>query len=292
MKIKHQKTKTIKCKENGRSADVTSGNFILGCGFKDENYFNCIYCYVNRYGRDTVYINDNVDEILEDCNRWVETQPLVKIPNQVDDVYYFVDISCASDINLMWNHYNWLYVFDWFKNHKRLAATFATKYVNERLLNYEPNGKIRVRMSLIPQVISDKLEPKTSKILSRIKFAQKLYEKGFSAHYNLSPIIVYNDWLKDYKELFNIINSEISEDFKKQCGLECIFATYSEVTHKYNLEKGIDDSLLWAPDIQEAKISQYGGAAIRYKWQLKNGYVEEFKELINKELGIKIRYIF
>jgi hypothetical protein len=44
-----------------------------------------------------------------------------------------------------------------------------------------------------------------------------LYEKGFSAHYNLSPVVYYNDWLKDYKELFNIINGEISEDFKKQC---------------------------------------------------------------------------
>lgn len=35
-----------------------------------------------------------------------------------------------------------------------------------------------------------------------------------------------------------------------------------------------------------------GGVAIRYKWQLKKKMVEEFKELINKELGIKIRYIF
>lgn len=292
MKIKYQKTKTIKCKENGRSADITSANFILGCGHKDENFYNCAYCYVNRYGRDVVYINENKEEILEECNKWVESQPLVKIPNQVDNVYYFVDISCSSDINLMWNYYDWVYVFDWFKNHSRLACTFATKYTNERLLDYNPEGKVRVRMSIMPQKISDKLEPKTSKILSRVKFAQKLYENNYSSHFNISPIVFYDNYLGDYKELFKIINNEVSEDFKKQCGLECIFATYSEMTHKYNLEKGVDDSLLWTPEIQEDKISEYGGKAIRYKWQLKNKMVEEFKQLVKQELNIPIRYIF
>ena len=292
MEIKHQKTKTIKCKDNSRSSNAVSGNFIYGCGYKDENYFNCLYCYVNRHGRDTVYINNNTDEILEECNKWVESKPLIKVPDQVDYKWYYVDLSCSTDINLMWNYYNWTYVFDWFKNHDRLAGTFATKYTNERLLDYSPESKIRVRMSLMPQNISDKLEPKTSKILSRVKFSQKLFEKGFSSHFNISPIIVYDNWLKDYKELFTIINNEVSEDFKKQCGLECIFVTYSEVTHKYNLDKGIDDSLIWTPEIQEDKVSEYGSKALRYKWQLKNKYIEQFKELINKELNIPIRYIF
>lgn len=292
MQLKHQITKTIKCRDNNRSSNAVSANFIYGCGYKDENYFNCAYCYVNRYGRDIVYINDNVDEILEECNKWVEKQPLIKIPDQVDEVSYFVDIACSTDINLMWNYYNWLYVFDWFKKHPRLKATFATKYTNERLLDYSPESNIRVRMSIMPQNISDKIEPKTSKILSRVKFAQKLYEKGYSAHFNLSPIVVYDSWLRDYKELFTIINNEVDGNFKKQCGLECIFATYSKITHDFNINKGIDDNLLWQPNIQEDKISEYGSSALRYKWQLKAKWIEEFKQLVKQELNIPIRYIF
>jgi hypothetical protein len=34
LEIKNQKTKTTACRENGRSADFTSGNFILGCSTK------------------------------------------------------------------------------------------------------------------------------------------------------------------------------------------------------------------------------------------------------------------
>ncbi len=44
MTIKHQITKTIKCRDNTRSSNAVSGNFIYGCGFKDENFYNCTYC--------------------------------------------------------------------------------------------------------------------------------------------------------------------------------------------------------------------------------------------------------
>jgi spore photoproduct lyase len=40
-------------------------------------------------------------------------------------------------------------VFDYF--HPKLAATFATKWVNTKLLDYVPENKIKVRMSLMPE---------------------------------------------------------------------------------------------------------------------------------------------
>jgi DNA repair photolyase len=82
--LKEQKTKTVICKDNGRSADATSGNIILGCRDKNNNPF-CSYCYVHRFGRKFVYVNTNVDEILNECNKWVSNKPLIKIPNQVHD---------------------------------------------------------------------------------------------------------------------------------------------------------------------------------------------------------------
>jgi hypothetical protein len=35
LEIKNQKTKTTACRENGRSADFTSGNFNVGCSQKE-----------------------------------------------------------------------------------------------------------------------------------------------------------------------------------------------------------------------------------------------------------------
>lgn len=296
MIIKYQKTKTIACKENGRSADFTSAHFILGCSIHNQTSYNspCKYCYVARFGRKSIYINTNTDEILNQCNLAIKNKPFPKIPNQVDSKYYFVDISCDTDINYMWKHYDWFYVFDYFKNHDKLAATFATKWVNTKLLDYEPNGKIRVRMSLMPENIRQLVETNTSSIINRIKFLEKLYLAGYSTHINLSPIIYQPNWINDYKELFNIINNEVSNDFKKQCGLECIFLTHNENLHNINLSKNLDisEKLLWTPEIQENKISQYGGNNVRYEHKLKYKLVNEFTDLINNNLKIPIRYIF
>lgn len=296
MILKYQKTKTIICKENGRSADFTSAHFILGCSnIKTLEYNNpCSYCYVARFGRKSIYINTNTDEILEQCNLVINNKPYPKIPNQVDNKYYFVDIGCDTDINYMWKYYNWFYVFDYFKNHNKLAATFATKWVNTKLLDYSPENKIRVRMSLMPENIKQIVEKGTSPIINRIKFLEKLHLAGYSTHINLSPIIYQPNWIEDYKELFNIINNEVSSEFKKQCGLECIFLTHNKNLHQINVNKNqIEiENLLWTPNIQEEKISQYGGNNVRYKYNLKYKLVKEFTDLVNTHLEIPIRYIF
>jgi spore photoproduct lyase len=97
-----------------------------------------------------LYVNTNTDELLAECDKAIQDLPFPRVPNQVDEKYYYVDISCDTDINLHWN-YDWIYVFDYFKKHPKLAATFATKWVNTKLLDYVPENKIRVRMSLMPE---------------------------------------------------------------------------------------------------------------------------------------------
>jgi spore photoproduct lyase len=111
-------------------------------------------------------------------------------------------------------------VFDYFKKHPKLAATFATKWVNTKLLDYVPENKIRVRMSLMPEKMRA-IKNGTSPII-KSSVPEKLFQAGYSTHINFSPIIYHDKKLSGYKELFNIINNEVSEEFKKQAGLECI----------------------------------------------------------------------
>ncbi len=277
MEFKYQKTKTVACKVNGRSADFTSANFILGC--RD---FVCSFCYVNRFNRPFIYINTNTDQILAECDKAVRNLPFPKQPNQVSDNYYFVDISCDTDINRHWNDYDWFYVFDYFKNHPKLAATFATKWVNEKLLNYEPMGKIRIRMSLTPNQL---LEKGTSPILKRILFLEKLRKVGYSTHINFSPIVYHENWITEYSELFKMINDNVSQEFKEQCGLECIFLTHHQGLHERNMQGNERlkqaERLLWNPSLQEDKVSQYGGNNVRYKFDLKRSLVSEFRQLVD-----------
>jgi hypothetical protein len=69
-----------------------------------------------------LYVNTNTDELLAECDKAIQDLPFPRVPNQVDEKYYYVDIS-DTDINLHWNDYDWIYVFDYFKKHPKLAAT-------------------------------------------------------------------------------------------------------------------------------------------------------------------------
>jgi spore photoproduct lyase len=283
MKIIKQKTKTLVTRTNGRSSDAVSPNFIYGC------LGGCMssYCYVGRYNHDRVYVNENFDDITRSIDEWVDEQPWIKQPNQCDDLYYTIDIGCSTDVSLMQKHYSWQDVFSYFNKRTKIKSTFATKYpsmFNPALYEIDEN-KHRLRVSLMPQKYSDVLEPGTDKISTRIKSIP--YIKQFmEVHINFSPIIYTDGWLDEYRKLFQDIKSE---GIDVKC--ECIFLTHNKFQHERNSESVKE--LLWQPDIQESKNSQYAADNIRYKWQLKNDMVKEFKNLYSEFFDVtNIRYIF
>ena len=283
MKIIRQKTKTLHTRDNGRSADAISPNFIYGC------LGGCMksYCYVGRYNHDKVYINENTGHILLSIDQWVQKQPWPKVPNQTDPTYYTIDIGCSTDVALMTNHYDWQDVFTFFNHEEKIKSTFATKYPTRFNTDdyYLKPGKHRIRVSLMPQIYSDILEPGTDKISDRIDCIPKLQEH-MEVHINFSPIIYVGGWLDEYRKLFEELKSK---GIDVKC--ECIFLTYNKIQHERNPEH--INELLWRPDIQECKDSQYAPDNIRYMHKLKSKMVREFTELYIEFFNpLNIRYIF
>ncbi|MGI4851856.1 MAG: spore photoproduct lyase family protein [Janthinobacterium lividum] len=288
--IVKQKTKTLHIRLNGRSADYITPNFIYGCAGGCRNS----YCYVMRFNYNNIYINENVDQILALIDQHVGALP-PKVANQTDDTYWTYDIGCSTDVSLHWKHTDWLKVFHFFKDHPRAKATFATKYVNDRLLDFDPQQKVRIRFSLMPQSISTILEPKTSLIMDRIKAVNTFIEAGYDVHLNFSPIVAYEGWLDDYKELFDYLNAHINESYKSSVKAEGIFLTHNDQQHTRNmLEDRVEsESLIWKPDIQEDKISEYGGKAVRYKFGVKKNFIQRWTALHEECISWNtIRYLF
>jgi len=64
--------------------------------------------------------------------------------------------------------------------------------------------------------------------------------------------------------------------------------------HEYNLANNIGkEDLLWQPDFQEAKESQYGSRNIRYRYGIKREMIELFKSAHKRIIPWNtIRYIF
>jgi DNA repair photolyase len=202
--------KTFIIRESGRSTDFISPSFGHGC------IYECAYCYMKRHKPRGLDVAINTNDILSEINSHAYFAVVDK-PNQTHEKYITYDISCNEDFALHANRFHeWEKIFEFFKNHPIAMGSFATKFVNLKLLSYNPEGKVRIRFSLMPQFYADMLEPKTSSIEKRIKAIDAFIEAGYDVHINFSPVIVTKGWLDRYRELFNQVEQyvmyEISTD--------------------------------------------------------------------------------
>ena len=279
--------KSMIIRPSGRSTDFISPSFGHGC------LYNCSYCYMKRHKPEGLDVATNIGDILTEINSHCAFADVDK-PNQTHDEYITYDISCNEDFALHLKYYDWKRIFDFFRDHDRAMGSFATKYVNPALLEYNPEEKIRIRFSLMPQTYADQLEPNTTKIIDRIRAINDFIEAGYDVHINFSPVIVTEGWLTQYRMLFEGVDALVDRKYKDKVKAEVIFLTHNEGKHEYNLANNLSgEHLLWNPAIQEDKVSQYGGKNIRYKHELKAQYIKEWTELHDKIIPWNtIRYIF
>jgi spore photoproduct lyase len=286
--MKYVTRKSMIIRDSGRSSDFITPSFGYGCLYK------CSYCYMRRHAKHGLQIATNTNQIIDEIVRHLWLLKWPKEPNQTHDKYYTYDFSCNEDYVLHAKYHDWHNLFDYFKDNPKAMGTAATKYVNKDLLKYNANRKVRIRFSIMPQIMSDKLEPGTSKIEDRIKAVNDFYKAGYDVHLNYSPIIVYNDFMQDYLKLFSMVDELIDDSIKPDIKAECIFLTHNKEMHKHNIKNNVkSEELLWTPHNQETKISNYGCENIRYEYKKKKKYIDLFESIHSDNIGWqKIRYIF
>lgn len=282
--------KSLVIRESGRSSDFISPSLANGC------FGACAYCYVDRNKAvNPVTLFTNTEEILEAVDLHVNKQIWPKAPNQTHQQFYTYDIGCNSDISMDAALSDSVQLaVEFFSRHPKAFATFATKFVNPELLNYEPRLKTRIRFSMMPPKISKLTDVRTDSPQERIEAINDFFEAGYEVHLNFSPVIVYKGWQEDYRELFELLNQQLSRKVKDQMCSEVIFLTHNQAQHEANLSiNPRAEELIWAPQIQESKRSQFGGINVRYQYQRKAKWIREFKTLQEEIIPwCGIRYIF
>lgn len=286
------KLKTQDCKWSGRSSDYIAPSLANGC------FAGCAYCYVDRHKAvNPITLFTNTDDITATVDRHVRALDWPKPANQTDPVYWTYDIGCNSDIAVDYSLNAGLRdVFAFYRDHPRAKATFATKFVNPDLLDFDPKRKIRIRFSLMPAHVSKLVDVRTDSIEKRLAAINAFYDAGYEVHVNFSPVIVYGgkQWRDDYRALFRQLDEALRPEVKAQLHCEVIFLTHNQFQHQANLQINPKaEELLWVPELQENKRSQFGSWNIRYDHQLKSKMIAIFEQLVRDEIPwCGIRYIF
>ena len=271
--------KDVSCRPFYRSCDFIAPSQSNGCAMA------CSYCYVARRKGNanpiTAFVN--IEEILDSIERHAAKQGMKLEETQADPELWVYELGTNSDLSVDAAVSNNVRDFvELFRGLPNAKATFATKFVNRDLLNYHPQGRTRIRFSLMPPETSKLVDVRTSRVEDRVLAINDFVDAGYEVNVNFGPVILTDGWRADYASLFSMLDDALSGKAKRQLAAEIIFLTHSEELHHANLRwhpKG--EEILWRPDLQENKISQASGERVlRYKKDLKRPLVAEFKALL------------
>ncbi|RKS72699.1 spore photoproduct lyase family protein [Motilibacter peucedani] len=283
--------KSLAARPNGRSSDFIAPSTANGCAMA------CAYCYVPRRKgySNPITVFANIEQITRYLSRHVARQGVKTTPDQVDPSSWVYDIGESSDCSLDARvSDNVRDLVDLFAGLPTAKASFATKHVNRDLLDWDPQGRTRIRFSLMPEATSKLVDIRTSSVAERIAAIDDFVEAGYEVHVNLSPVIVQEGWLEDWRTLLRQLDAGTGPRAKEQLAAEVIFLTHNEALHEVNLGwHPKAEELLWRPEIQETKRSQTGGTNVRYRTGWKGTWVRRLLEVVEQETPwLHVRYAF
>jgi DNA repair photolyase len=157
--------KSLSARPNGRSSNFIAPSTANGCAMA------CAYCYVPRRKgyANPITVFTNIDRITRYLRGHALRQGVKPEPDQVDPYAWVYDIGENSDCSVdALVSDNVADLIETFLELPTAKATFATKFVNPQLLDLDPQGRTRIRFSLMPDAASKLLDVRTSPIAERI----------------------------------------------------------------------------------------------------------------------------
>ena len=283
--------KGMPVRPNGRSADFIAPSSSNGCAMA------CAYCYVaRRKGHSNpITVFANIEAILAATRRHAEALGPKREANQVDPEAWVYDLGENGDLSvdaLLSDNVRDLVAL--FRGLPHAKGSFATKWVNPGLLGYDPEGRTRIRMSLMPAAMAKLLDVRTSPVAERIAFLPELHRAGYEVQLNFSPVVLREGWEAEWAELFAQLDDTLPPALKERLAAEVIMLTHNRELHEVNLAwHPRAEELLWRPDIQEVKRSETGAENLRYRTGWKGQWLARFRALLAARMPYcRVRYAF
>jgi spore photoproduct lyase family protein len=283
--------KSLTARRNGRSANFIAPSTANGCAMA------CAYCYVPRRKgySNPITVFANIEQITGYLARHITRQGPKSEPDQCDEDAWVYDIGensdCSVDAMVSDNVRDLVALF---RRHPTAKASFATKYVNRDLLTYDPAGRTRVRFSLMPARAAKLLDIRTHPVATRLAAMDDFVDAGYEVHVNLSPVVLYDGWLDDWRELLTDLGDATGQRTRAQLAAEVIMLTHNQQLHEVNLRwHPRAEQLLWRPPLQEAKRSENGAVNVRYRAGRKRHDLDLLLGLIAEHAPyLRVRYAF
>lgn len=182
--------------EGTRCCNLLTLDAVESCGF------DCSYCSIQSFY--------NQNKIAFDKDFKIKLQNLKLDPNQI----YHIGTGQSSD-SLMWGNREGILdaLFEFARKNPNVILEFKTKSSNIKyLLENDVPKNILCTWSLNTQTIIDNEEHLTASLEERINSARALANIGVKVGFHFHPIVVYENYLNEYKEVYDKLLDTFKSD--------------------------------------------------------------------------------
>ncbi|MBN1405316.1 MAG: hypothetical protein JW946_02215 [Candidatus Omnitrophica bacterium] len=194
--------KICPCTKSAKRCGYHIFNLGMGC------VYECTYCYLQEYTNSPgIIIPANIEDFFDAFKSYKHNIRLGT--GEFTDSLALDDITGFSPM-----------LIDFFKNYPESTFEFKTKSNNiKALLLAKPSKNIVIGWSLNPQKIINQNEFYSTSLAERIKAAKDCIASGYSVAFHFDPIIYYDGWSKDYKQVVDLIFDTIPDKHIKWISL-------------------------------------------------------------------------
>jgi len=182
--------------EKTRCCNLLTLDAVESCGF------DCSYCSIQSFY--------NQNQVIFDKNFKIKLQNIKLDPKK----RYHIGTGQSSD-SLMWGNKEGILeaLFDFASRNNNVILELKTKSNNIKyLLENDIPKNVIVTWSLNTPTIIEHEEHLSARLNERISSAKKIANKGTKVGFHFHPIVQYEDYLQDYKNIFTKLQDEFSSN--------------------------------------------------------------------------------
>lgn len=236
---------------------------------------NCEYCYLQTTQGEKPFMKVflNIEEILEVIQTYID--------NNIQSITTFECASITDPVALEHLSGNLKKCIEFFGGSSNGRLRLVTKFDDvDGFLKLKHNKHTKFRFTLnTPYVISN-FEHNTSSYEERIGAVKKIADAGYPIGFIIAPIMIYDNWKEEYKELFERLKIALA-DYNEEISFELIQHRFTKAAKELIVQRFKNTKLDLNEEMRQLKWGPYGKFKFVYRKVDSDDIKNYISELIN-----------
>lgn len=233
---------------------------------------HCEYCYLQTTQGEKPFMKVfvNIHEILHVIQEHIEKN----LPN----ITTFECGSITDPVALEYITGNLKRCIEFFGNNEKGRLRVITKFNDiDSFLDINHNKHTKFRFSINTRYIINKFEHGTANFEERIEAARKIANAEYPIGFIIAPIMMYDNWKNDYKELIDELKSQLG-NYEKEITFELIQHRFTATAKELIITRFPKTELDLNEETRQLKWGPYG----KFKYVYPKEKSVEIKEYISE----------